>query len=149
MSWIDAVSNPQGLQEIYSGDPPSLVGVDVHGVSIEREGPTLRLILDLPGYPDNPPMKWRRSGFNAIQVELLFGGVNDLSLTGISTEVLADIDIRRDGGVVLDLRSKTMRVLAAAASVTISKVSAYLDSDRDDVRSDVHTSTRTCGLDPL
>ncbi|WP_371687384.1 hypothetical protein [Micromonospora sp. KC723] len=56
-----------------------------------------------------------------MQVELLFGGVTELSLTGISTDVIADISIRRNGGVVLDLVSPAMQIAASAASVTVSR----------------------------
>ncbi|WP_167493085.1 Imm50 family immunity protein [Micromonospora ureilytica] len=128
MSWVDLVTNPQGLREIFSEGPPTLSGVSLHGLVVEREGPTLRLRLDLPGYPANPPAKWRRNGSNTVQVELLFGGVSELRLVGISTEVIADIDVRP--GVSLEVRSASMVVSALAASVTVSEVVAYVDGGR-------------------
>jgi hypothetical protein len=127
MNWIDAVSNPEGLREVFQGDPPLLAGVAVHTVSVDREGPTLRLRFDLPEYPANPPAKWQRSRFNTVQVELLFGAVRELSVNGVSTNVVADIEIQNGGGVILEMNSPTMRVSARAASVTISRMSAYLD----------------------
>ena len=131
MNWIDLTTNPIGLREIFHGDPPPLVGVSVFGVAVDREGPSLRVTLDLPDYPSDPPVKWKRSGFNTVQLGLLFGGVAELSLTGISTEVIADIAMKRAGSVLrLDLTSTVMRVSASAASVTVSEVTAYLNQGR-------------------
>lgn len=133
MSWNDLVSNPQGLRVIFQGDPPPLVGVSLHEVSVDRDGPSLRLRFDLPGYPSDPPAKWHRLGFNTVQVELLFGRVTELFLTGISTEVIADISIRRNSevsvdGASLELVSPPMQISAVAASLTVSRMSAYLNA---------------------
>lgn len=131
MGWLDLVTNPQGLRDIFQGDVPSLEGVTLHEISIDREGPALRLRLDLPGYPADPPARWRRGGFNTVQVELLFGGVRDLSLAGISTEMLVNVEIQRQGDVIVDVSSPAVRVAAAAGSVTISRLEAYLDGARE------------------
>ncbi|MGC4758564.1 Imm50 family immunity protein [Micromonospora trifolii] len=131
MSWIDLVTNPKGIQEIFPEGPPSLSGISLHELVVEREGPTVRLRLDLPAYPANPPAKWLRAGFNTVQVELLFGGVSELRLVGISTEVIADMEIRPANGVSLEVRSASMVVSAVAASVTVSVVGAYLDGGRE------------------
>ncbi|MFI6258726.1 Imm50 family immunity protein [Micromonospora zamorensis] len=131
MSWVDLVTNPQGLREIFPEGPPSLSGVSLYGLVVEREGPTLRLRLDLPAYPADPPARWLRAGFNTVQVELLFGGVSELRLVGISTEVIADLEIRAARGVSLEVRSAPMVVSALAASVTVSEVVAYVDGGRE------------------
>ncbi|MFY1583559.1 Imm50 family immunity protein [Micromonospora sp. WMMD734] len=131
MSWIDLVTNPQGLREVFNQNPPLLNGVSLHELVVDREGPTLQLKLDLPAYPANPPAKWIRCGFNTVQIRLLFGGVSDLRLVGISTEVVADVDIKAGDGVVLELRSPSMFVSASAASVTVSKLEAYVDGRRE------------------
>ncbi|MEU5788767.1 Imm50 family immunity protein [Micromonospora purpureochromogenes] len=131
MEWLDLVTNPQGLRGIFQGDAPPLVGVSLHEVSIGREGPTLRLRFDLPTFPSNPPANWRRNGFNAVQVELLFGGISELSLHGVGVEMVVDINMEHDGRVVLDVRSPIVRVAALAASVTVSRVDAYLDAERE------------------
>ncbi|WP_433310994.1 Imm50 family immunity protein [Micromonospora sp. CA-269861] len=134
MSWIDLVTNPQGLREIFPEGPPPLSGVSLHGLVVEREGPTLRLRLDLPAYPADPPARWHRAGFNTVQIELLFGGVSELRLVGISTDVIADLEIRPASGVSLEVRSASMVVSALAASVTVSEVVAYVDSGRESDR---------------
>nr|WP_236646987.1 Imm50 family immunity protein [Micromonospora acroterricola] len=131
MGWIDAATNPQGIREIFGEDIPPLVGVSLHEVTVGRDGPTLRLRLDLPTYPASPPVKWKRGGFNAVQVELLFGGLTDLSLRGISTNMLVDVHIETDGGLTLQVKSETVNMAAVAASVTISRIEAYLDSERE------------------
>ncbi|MEW1589103.1 Imm50 family immunity protein [Micromonospora vinacea] len=131
MSWVDLVTNPQGLRKIFPEGPPPLSGASLHGLVVEREGPTLRLRLDLPAYPANPPATWLRGGFNTVQVELLFGGVSELRLVGIATEVIADLEIRPADGVSLEVRSASMVVAALAASVTVSEVVAYLDGGRE------------------
>ncbi|MGC5054687.1 Imm50 family immunity protein [Micromonospora sp. DT48] len=131
MGWLDLVTNPQGLREIFGAETPPLVGVGLHGVEIDREGPTLRLRLDLPTYPSNPPVKWRRNGYNVVQVELLLGGVSDISIRGVSVNMLVDVDIKSDGRLALKISSPTLNMIAMATSVTVSKIDAYLDGGRD------------------
>ncbi|MET8198029.1 Imm50 family immunity protein [Micromonospora taraxaci] len=133
MGWIDAATNPQGIMEIFGDDTPPLVGVSLHEVIVGRDGPTLRLRLDLPTYPASPPVKWKRGGFNTVQVELLFGGLTELSLRGVSTHMLVDVDIEANRGIILQVKSEMVNVAAVAASVTISRMEAYLDSERESV----------------
>ncbi|WP_433349412.1 Imm50 family immunity protein [Micromonospora sp. CA-111912] len=128
------MTNPQGLREIFRGDVPSLDAVDVHDFLIDREGPTLRIRLDLRTFPADPPVKWRRSGFNTVQVELLFGGISNLSLEGVSVDMVADVNIRRDVKIALAITSPTVRVTATSASVTISRIAGYVNGERSGTR---------------
>ncbi|MBP2337382.1 hypothetical protein JOF41_003560 [Saccharothrix coeruleofusca] len=129
MGWTDIVSDAQGVIAVYHGQPPDLRRVRVHEVSVSREGPAFRLRIDLPSYPELPPAKWIRSGFNTVQIELLFGGVESVLIDGISTNVIADIDVRVDRGVRLELTSPSMRVVVSAISAHVLKVGAYLNGE--------------------
>ncbi len=131
MGWLDLVTNPQGIREIFGAETPPLMGVGLQGVEIDREGPTLRLRMDLPTYPSSPPVKWRRNGYNVVQIELLLGGISDISLRGASVDMLVDIDIKSDGRLALEISSPTFNMIAIAASVTVSKIEAYLDGGRE------------------
>ncbi|SBT38145.1 Imm50 family immunity protein [Micromonospora auratinigra] len=130
MSWLDLVTNSHGLRQIFHGQAPALDGVDLHEISVGREGPTLRIRFDLRAFPADPPVKWRRSGFNAVQVELLFGGVSALSLQGVSVNMVADVHIEHDGKVSLLITSPAVRVTASADSVTIARIEGYIDGGR-------------------
>ena len=127
MAWTALLENPEGIDSIYQGVPPQLEGVHIHEVSLNREGPALRVRFDLPDYPDHPPRKWQLQGFNTVQVELLFGGLSSVEINGFSVQPVGDILLTRDGKVHVAISSNETNIRAVADIVYTAKVSAYLN----------------------
>lgn len=127
MSWTSLLHNPEGISSVYQGNPPDLTGVRLHEAVLQVDGPTLKLRLDLPRYPDDPPRKWVAQGFNTVQVEISFSGLEEVTLTGFGTTVTADVLLSADKGVTLEVTSPATRIRAVATTAFISKLTAYLN----------------------
>ncbi|MFJ9818291.1 Imm50 family immunity protein [Streptomyces sp. NPDC101151] len=83
MLWTSVVINPEGITRIYQGAPPNLSGVRLREVVLGVEGPEMRVRLDLPAYPAQPPRKWAAQGFNTVQIEFAFGGLRSITLASV------------------------------------------------------------------
>ncbi|MBL1081232.1 hypothetical protein JK359_04445 [Streptomyces actinomycinicus] len=127
MPWTSLVRNPEGLEAVYQGDPPDLSGVRVHEVALHEDGPTLRIRLDLPRYPDQPPRKWAVQGFNTVQVEISMGNLHAITLEGFTTSTTANVSLTAKDGVTLGLTSSGTHIKATADFVFISGLSAYVN----------------------
>ncbi|MEU1333127.1 Imm50 family immunity protein [Streptomyces sp. NPDC005865] len=127
MTWTSMTQNPEGLVSVYQGTVPPLVGVRIHAVSLDRDGPRLGLRFDLPEYPAVAPKKWQVHGYDTVQVELVFGGLRDVELRGFSTQLSGDIDLVRGEALTVSVSTDSMRLSAVAESAYIAKMSAYLN----------------------
>ncbi|MEV6114375.1 Imm50 family immunity protein [Streptomyces sp. NPDC052109] len=125
MSWASLLHNPVGITSIYQGNPPDLIDVHLHEVVLHEDGPTLKLRLDLPRYPDQPPRKWAAQGFNTLQVEISFSGVREVTLEGFGTAISAEISLTGEEGISLNVMSAATRIWATADTAFISKLTAY------------------------
>ncbi|MFF5854834.1 Imm50 family immunity protein [Streptomyces sp. NPDC012751] len=125
MSWISALNNQAGIDAVYQGNPPDLKRVHVHEVNLHQDGPTLKLRIDLPHYPAQPPRKWAAQGFNTVQVEISFGGIKQVTLDGFGTNIVADVSLHAEDGIDLVLTSPELHLHATAEVAFISKLGAY------------------------
>jgi hypothetical protein len=127
MTWTALLENPEGIDSIFQGSPPRLEGLHIHEVGLNREGPALRVRFDLLDYPARPPRKWQLQGFNTVQVELLFGGLHSVEISGFSVEPVGDITLTRDETVHVVVTSNGTSIHAVADTVSVAKVTAYLN----------------------
>ncbi|MFI7384682.1 Imm50 family immunity protein [Streptomyces sp. NPDC049813] len=130
MRWTSALRNPEGINSVFQGEPPDLRGVHVHEMTLQIEGPTLKLRLDLAEYPEQPPRKWSVQRFNTVQIEISFSGLRSVSLTGFENEILADVILSRENGesgVNVSVMAPGVNLQATASTASISKLTAYAD----------------------
>ncbi|WP_367323547.1 Imm50 family immunity protein [Streptomyces sp. HUAS ZL42] len=125
MPWTSLIHNPEGISAVYQDTPPDLSNVLMREVILHEDGPTLRLRVDLPRYPDQPPRKWIAQGFNTVQIELLFSGLRAIALEGFGSEVTADIVLAQDNGVSIEVTSPETHIRAVADTAYISNLTAY------------------------
>ncbi|MGW2486751.1 Imm50 family immunity protein [Streptomyces sp. NPDC001606] len=110
--------NPAGITTVYQGDPPDLIDVHLHEIVLHEAGPTLKLRLDLPRYPEQPPRKWVEQGFNTLQVEISFGGIREIALEGFGTAT-------GEEEISLNVMSAKSHIRGTADTAFISKLTAY------------------------
>lgn len=125
-NWLDVVVDATPVRSIFGDDAPLLEKVDLHEVTLHRDGPCLSLRFDLPTLPKELPVKWRTQGLNCIQLKLMLVGAGAVTLSGWGTQSVVSLDINqvgnqlrlvsRDGPVALDV---------TADSIVIEKISAY------------------------
>ncbi|WP_422769934.1 Imm50 family immunity protein [Plantactinospora sp. WMMC1484] len=124
--WWDLIMDARGITAIYGGAPPALDDVVVHEITLHRDGPSVRLRIDLPSYPDPAPPKWRAQGYNVVQVVLTMVGVRDVALRGWSHQIRAGLALAREEGVVaVRMTSDAVRLDLRADAVDLTAVSAY------------------------
>jgi Immunity protein 50 len=128
--WTQLLVDPRAVRAIFGETCPSLDGVELHEVVLDRDGPTVSLRFDLRDFPTDPPTKWREAGFNRVQVSLQAIGVRELDIRGLLTEPTLDLSTFRDCELV-HVRGTTDGMLIDLAAdflaVTSDSVSAYLD----------------------
>jgi hypothetical protein len=54
----DHLVNPQSLRSLYREIPDQLNRVRIRSVNLDWRGPTPRLRVDLPAFPQAPPAEW-------------------------------------------------------------------------------------------
>ena len=91
-AWFELCDNPRAVSSLYS-TAPDLEGVEVMELRAFRDGPRLQLVLDLPSFPDDPPARWRREGFNAVQLTLDLFLSGPLDLAGWTTLNRVDLSL--------------------------------------------------------
>ncbi|WP_080671708.1 Imm50 family immunity protein [Salinispora cortesiana] len=128
-SWIDLLGKPDGIRAVYGEDLPTLSSVDLHELSLHRDGPLATLRFDLAEFPRRPPKKWADQGFNVVQVQLSLGGVQRLTVAGWEVNVTLDIEVERRGDVIyLRTLNGPVGVSIEARSLVLSRLSAHRDA---------------------
>lgn len=129
MSWIDMLDDPRNVKAIYGDVVPSLSRVVLHEIRIHRDGPKVTFVFDFEEFPVNPPVKWQAQGLDTVQTELTVDGLTGMSLDGIDTNSVVDIDLAKsDEEVRLTTSSNSSsRVDVRGRWVSVSSISAYLN----------------------
>ena len=75
--------------------------IDIFEIKIDREAATVMIIFDLVNQlPDNPPPKWVK-GYNRCRCGINCSGVKNLKIDGMSTDMLAKIEIDTNSNEVI------------------------------------------------
>lgn len=131
MHWTSALMDDAAIARLFPEGLPTLEAVRVHEFGLSREGPQATLRFDLAAYPADPPEKWRRQGFDTVQLTLLLGAVHEVSLRRFGHDPVADLELARDTvataapvtGLAADAVDFSLRLTAEAAF--LANVSAY------------------------
>lgn len=103
--------------------------IDIFEIKIDREATTVVVTFDLINeLPDNPPPKWARN-YNRCRCGINCSGVSELSLNGISVNMIAKIKIEIRGcedyvtinGDKISLHLKCAHIQLMGPSVYIDK----------------------------
>lgn len=90
-SWLPLVDDTTFLRSLYGDEGPPLTGVEMHELVMHRDGPSVTLRFDLASFATSPPAKWQ--GANVVQVELALFVVTRVSVNGLGTSNVGDLEL--------------------------------------------------------
>lgn len=124
--WWELTENPR-IVLAYRDRPPDLVGIEIHSVTLQRDGPTLGLVAALPRFSDRPSPRWP-AGANATQAELRFSGLRTVSLAGWGTSNIGDLSVAPGAGRGVRFRfdSPGARLEGVADWFDVTRVTGYV-----------------------
>lgn len=127
-NWTDLVLDAAPVRAIYGPKPPRLYAIDLHEITLHRDGPRVLLRFDLRDFPEHPPQKWTVAGFNRVQMRLLASGVRELQIDGLQPKTQVDLSIKQEGPLIrLHADNGVVRLDLAAQAVIVESISAYRD----------------------
>lgn len=105
--------------------------VDLHELTIDRDGPKATLRFDLDDRTLRMPEKWIQREYNCIQVCITCFGIREFRLEGFTTENLVSISFCEDssGGIAVRVLSETVCLDLSCGNVFIDEISAYAKAD--------------------
>ncbi|MFG2788746.1 Imm50 family immunity protein [Streptomyces sp. NPDC048419] len=105
--------NPDALRSLY-GSIPDLSGVAIRSINLNPSGPTVTLRVDLSAFPEFAPQEWLEAGMDAVQCQLAFMDVTEISLTRWIPPTTGDVSMEPYGD------ARRMRVAVEGAGVSLS-----------------------------
>jgi hypothetical protein len=124
---IEQIENPRALTGLF-GEGFDISEVDLHEVSIHRDGPTLQFRFDISRVPASHPARWP-AGANTTQVVLRAGGIDRLQITGFSTRCGGILRTLTVGGTpVIEFTSESCSVTCSFSWLRVESVSGYVNT---------------------
>lgn len=130
-SWLDHVWRRQVIDEVYS-TLPTLDGIDLFDVHLDREGPRIDLRFNLATYADRPRPEWSEQ-CNRVQVKLSFAGVRELVVHDFGWTNVVDLRIRpvEDDALEVQVHGDTTSIsFRCWGPVTLQRLSAYIHNPK-------------------
>jgi hypothetical protein len=124
MNWNDLTLNPKVILGYYEAGP-SLKKVDLHRVSLLRDGPTAEIVFEVDEFPQKPSPRWP-SGANACQITLRAIGLCEVELRQWGTGVSGELEIKPlpDGIKICFSGEGAFRF--KCSHVDVASISAYI-----------------------
>jgi hypothetical protein len=128
ISWLDIISNPDGIIAIFGDEKPILEGIDLHEIVLHRDGPRITFRFDLPKFPSKPQKKWQLQGYNCIQLQLMLIGVFEVMIKGWSTHCKIDLVVKKEEGkIYLGGKNSITEFYMIADELVLININAYLN----------------------
>ncbi|TEW43037.1 Imm50 family immunity protein [Psychromonas algicola] len=132
MNWTKFLIDSSKISAIYSDKLPLLESTVLHDVVLSRDGPKLILRLDLFEFPESPPQKWVKLGFNRVQIQLTALNIQNLKIEGLGTECMCNISIHSENKVLfIKILGEEIKIEFTSEFLILNKISAYLDNGKN------------------
>ena len=126
--WHKVLERNQFISSLYH-EVPKLINVRIVGIKITDEGRRVSLHFNMPKFADNPPAKWRKSGYNAVFVELDFFDIQELKVSYSKENLMGNIILEKNEQDKFIVRiSGAVNMELVADIGIIQTVSGYIDN---------------------
>lgn len=124
--WIDRIENPEAVRSLFP-DATGIEHLDVHEMTLHRDGPSLRIRADLLRFPDKPPARWP-VGANRAQVTIALHAVRDLSIDGVATNMHGVFDLVHESDALrFELRASGFHLRGTCGMARLDSITGYVD----------------------
>lgn len=124
--WMEMLVNPEGLKAAFGDEAVTLDAIDLHELTLHRDGPSATLRFDLASFPRQGPKKWMGQGFNRVQLQLELSGLVSCSIQGWERQCRMDLSlVQRDGQLALSGRCGQVAIELQGAFLLVKAMSAY------------------------
>ena len=103
--WYEYLHNSTFICMLYK-DVPDLENIEIAGVQVVSDGPTIKIGFDFPRFADFPPKKWDPS-FNTVGMVLEFCECSDLFWKGWCDTNIGSISITKESSGSFSVLVKT------------------------------------------
>lgn len=123
--WSEHVYDLKPIKGIFGEEMPPLIG-QLHEVVLHKDGPSLKLRMDLKDFPKELPKKWVEKNFNTAQITLGVGAVSAISIEGWTKDTRVEIKIEKVGdSLSLKIESAEINISCTAKTLTILELTGY------------------------
>lgn len=124
-TWLDLVDNATFVGRVFGG-APSLADVELHEVTLHRDGPVLTLRFDLSVFPSVRPRDWSEHD-EVAQMTFSVSGVKSVRLEGWSTTVRGDLSVERleDGDLRVRFEGPEARLDCTTTHVRVTRLAPH------------------------
>lgn len=126
--WLRLLDDPEEARGLF-GAAPDLSARDLFYTHVDERGPSVTLGFQQRGLPGHPRPEWEEQGCNAFEFYLVFTGVTDLRIEGLTT---APKNVRLTGGgssgTTVEITAPGDRMSFRAETVSFCRPRAFLMS---------------------
>jgi hypothetical protein len=124
--WTDFLLNPEKIHWIFPNAERLLDDVELHEVTLHRDGPRATLRFNAATYPERPPKKWQIQGFNCVQIQLTLLGLCDTAILGRVGEERINFFVEKiEDRICVSGENKNVKIDLRAEFMAIDTISAY------------------------
>lgn len=125
MNWNEHTLNPRVVLGYYDA-APSLKSVEVHRVSLLRDGPTAEIVFDVDSFPERPSSKWPL-GADTCQITIRAIGITEVDISRWGTGVLGDLEIDSENESVEIAFSGQGKFRLLCSHLDVVSISGYVN----------------------
>ncbi|MFJ9740345.1 Imm50 family immunity protein [Streptomyces sp. NPDC101166] len=129
--WLDLLSSPQFLGELYTDAPPAPEQCELFYVHLDERGDSVTIAFATKILPSNPRPEWSEKPYNRLEFYFLFEDLAEFTVNGWSATEAKDFDISgtRREGVTVKAGREPAGISFRASSVGLAGVRVYLAAE--------------------
>lgn len=126
VDWIDLLLDAMSLKALFGTSLPSLNNVNLHEITLDRDGPRVLLRFDLDDFPKTPPKKWVDAGYTRVQLVIAAFVVHEVLISGWNTTNKVDMKVEKIGDLIaVSAKNDAVSFTIKAEFFNLRSVSGY------------------------
>lgn len=125
--WRGFLENPAAMKSVFGGVNPTLAALRLMRMDTGDSGSSLRLKMALKSRRADPSVRWQRMSADAVSIELLCFGLEELSVAMQPGDSTVSCEITRDaaGHRMLRIIGPSIDLVIRCDSMTVNHIFPY------------------------